>query len=157
MDNYKSIENKYSSCGLANNRLNNLEDLERVHNIDITQIPGFVDLDELNKQIFAGFIVNYYNAQGLEIRENLQPTGIYFVEDITYYARDAEDNMLMLARREITAIYNNGEKEILHRYVDEEYGGLTINKTTTENYLRFEFREYNKPIWLHIKGETNWY
>ena len=128
-----------------------------MNNIDFTQIPGFIDLDGFNKELFVKFIVNFYNAQGQEVRGNLHPTGVYYVEDITYYVVDPEDNMLMQAKREIMATKSNGEKLLLHKYTTEEYSGLAINKTITKNYLRFEYKSYDELVWVHVIGEHEWY
>lgn len=159
MTSHSVIEEKYQSLGLFDNRLNNLYDLFRAHNINVMEIPGFIDLDTANRELFSNFIINFYNMQGLEARESLQPTGINYVADTTYFATDPMDGMLTESYREIIAIFDKSDNntQLLHSYVEEKYKGLPCQETVVEKYLRFEFVESGKPSWLHVAGEYEWY
>lgn len=63
--NRSQLENLYKVNGLTDYKLNTADDLLRVHGIDYKAVNGYSGLDDLNRAIYAKFIINFFNAQGL--------------------------------------------------------------------------------------------
>jgi hypothetical protein len=158
--NRNQIENLYKVNGLTDFRLRNTEDLLRVHGIDYKAVDGYSQLDDLNRQIYEGFIINIFNVFGLESRGTLVPKGIYFVEDIQYLVKEKpEDDFYIVAGGIVKAIDRNGLKSVLHTWEDEDYKHLKIDKREAgKNYLRFEYEHKGRSEWLHVvKDGKVWY
>lgn len=157
MERYQ-IENIYKINNINDYRLKSTDDLLKCHGINYIEVEGFKRLDDINKQIFKEFLVNIYNALGLESRATLQPKGIYFVEDNEYLAKETpEDDYLIPIGRVIIEICRNGEKDILHDWKDENYKHLKVEKTDVSTYLRFEYEHQGRKEWLHVVDEKTWY
>ena len=73
---YEEIEKIYSINKLNDFKLQNIEDIKKCHGIDVTNIKGYESLTYKNKEIFKTFIVNIFNAFGLEARNKLKPISI---------------------------------------------------------------------------------
>jgi len=157
--NIEQIKNIYKANGLNNYSLRGTEDLKKVHGIDYIEIPGFYDLNDSHKEIFKKFIVNFYNAQGLEKRLAIIPVGVYFVEDKEYFGKvRLEDDYCISAKKEIFIINSSGAKKLLHHWEDEEYKGLKNIKSFTSHYLRFEYNLNNESKWVRILNNGfDWY
>lgn len=175
MERYQ-LENLYKLAGLDDFKIRDTHNLLECHGIRVEDIEGYSKLDEDNKTIFLKFIVNFYNMQGMMSRGALQPKGIYFVEDVEKVAEDPDDSECrVIAKTIITAIYEDGSREIIHNREHEEYKDLPIVDTHKSNYLRFEYvakshftiedKEGNEHTtveyrdeWLHvIDGGEQWY
>ena len=153
----KQVENIYIANGLKDFQLRSTDDLLRVHGIDYAAVEGYKRLDDINRRIYEKFIVNIYNAFGLEYRTKLVPKSIYYVEDTQYITKDPDFEGMMGVGCCIKAIDKNGLKTILVDRVDECYKGLDIKEGITEKYLRFDYEENARPEWLHVISETQWY
>lgn len=161
----KQLEKLYEVNGLTDYKLRSTEDLLRVHGIDYTEVAGYENLDDLNRAIYEKFIVNIFNAWGLDSRLNLIPKGIYFVEDTEYLVKEnPDDDYFILAGHTIYAIDRSGNKQLLHQWEDEDYKHLKKTAQKPKQYLRFEYQhgtdaEGNpRNEWLHvIKEGREWY
>lgn len=161
----KQLEKLYEVIGLTDYRLRSTEDLLRVHGIDYTEVAGYENLDDLNRAIYEKFIVNFFNAWGLDSRLNLLPKGIYFVEDTEYVVKEnPENDYYNLAGQTIYTIDRTGNKKLLCKWEDEEYKHLKKIAKKPKQYLRFEYQhgtdaEGNpRNEWLHvIKEGREWY
>lgn len=71
-----NLERLYEENGLHNYKLRNLEDLYKIHSININQIEGYNKLSNKEKEVFSKFIINYFNKQLLEDRK-IVPIQIY--------------------------------------------------------------------------------
>lgn len=155
----KQIENLYEINGLNDYQLKNTEDLLKTHGIDFKAVSGYNRLDDLNRQVYEKFIVNIFNAFGLESRSTLIPKGIYYVEYIEYLVKEnPEDDYFTVAGGIIYNIDRNGFKSVHHRWIDEDYKHLKIRESESEKYLRFEYEHHGRNEWLHVTKEgTEWY
>lgn len=153
------IENLYKVNGITDYQLRSTEDLLKVHGIDFKSIDGYNRLDDLNRAIYEKFIINIFNAWGLESRATLIPKGIYYVEDTNYLIKESpESDCFIVVGGVIKAIDRNGLKTILHTWEDEEYKGLEIIESEHKSYLRFEYEHQERNEWLHvIKDGREWY
>lgn len=159
------LEKLYEVNGLTDYRLRSTVDLLRVHGIDYTEVAGYDELDDLNRAIYKKFIVNIFNAWGLDSRLNFVPKGIYWVEDTEYLVKkNPENDYFNLAGQTIHIIDRNGNKKLLRKWVDEEYKHLEKIAEKSKYYLRFEYQhgtdaEGNpRNEWLHvIKEGREWY
>lgn len=160
----RQLENIYLVNGLNEFKLRTTEDLLKVHGINYKEVDGYNGLDDKNKAIYERFIVNFFNAQGLDYRD-IVPTGIYFVEDITKLVKDnpadPADKFYSSAGSIIKAIDKNGVKTVLHSYKYKDYHDLENFEDLEETaitYLRIEYEHHGRPEWLHIVSEgKEWY
>lgn len=159
------IENLYKVNGITDFKLTNTEELMKVHGIDFKHVEGYNRLDDLNRQIYENFIINIFNAFGLESRATLVPKAIYYVEDIQYLVKEnPEDDYFTVAGGIVYAIDRSGLKTVLREWKDEDYKHLEIKESESTNYLRFEYEHGNyedgtpRKEWLHvIKEGKEWY
>ena len=161
----KQLEKLYEVNGLTDYRLKSTEDLLKVHGIDYKDLAGYDSLDDDNKAIYERFIINIFNAWGLDSRLNLLPKGIFFVEDTEYVVKEnPENDYYNLAGQTIYTIDRTGNKKLLRKWEDEEYKHLKKIAEKPKQYLRFEYQhgtdaEGNpRSEWLHvIKEGREWY
>ena len=161
----KQLEKLYEVNGLTDYRLKSTEDLLKVHGIDYKDLAGYDSLDDDNKAIYERFIINIFNAWGLDSRLNLLPKGIFFVEDTEYVVKEnPENDYYNLAGQTIYTIDRTGNKKLLRKWEDEEYKHLKKIAEKPKQYLRFEYQhgtdaEGNpRNEWLHvIKEGREWY
>lgn len=152
------LENLYKVNGIDNFKLRNTDDLLKTHDINFKAIDGYNRLDDIHRQVYDKFIVNIFNAFGLESRATLIPKGIYYVEDIQYLVKEnPEDDHYLVVGGIIYAIDRNGLKSVLHTWKDEEYTHLEIVESEEKNYLRFEYEHDGRSEWLHVTNEKSWY
>lgn len=153
--NRNQIENLYKINDLSDYKLKTTEDLLKVHGIDYKAIDGYKRLDEINKKLYEKFIVNIFNAFGLESRDTLIPKGIYFVEDVDYLAKEnVEDDYFMMVGGVVYSIDKNGIKSVLHTWKDEDYLHLETTVSESKRYLRFEYEHQRRSEWLHVTNEN---
>lgn len=157
MDRFQ-IENLYKANGLNKYKLRDTEDLLKVHGIDFKAVDGYNRLDDLNRQLYKKFIVNIFNAFGLESRATLIPKGIFYVEESEYLAKETEeDEYYVISGGVVKSIDRNGLSYVLHSWEDEEYKDFEIVKTEAKKYLRFEYEHHEHSEWLHVTNENSWY
>ena len=151
------IENIYEALGIKSSRLKSLEELEK-YGIKVKEIKGYNNLIEENKIIFNNFILNYFNQLGMRTKQAFKPIQINYVEEIDFISDDPDDpECELFSKIVIKAIYKNGKKKVIHQF-GSQYKGLEIKRTSSSKYLRFEFKEHNHKIWLHIiDGGEQWY
>lgn len=161
----KQIENLYRINGVTDYRLKGIEDLLRCHGIDFKQVDGYARLDDINKAVYEKFIVNIFNALGLESRSELVPKGIYYVEETDYlFKENPEDDYYTVIGGIVKIIDRNGMMSVLRTWNDEDYKDVEPSMSESRNYLRFEY-EHGKhedggprKEWLHvIKDGKEWY
>lgn len=153
------IENIYIANGLTNYQLKSTEDLLKTHGIDYKAVDGYSRLDELNQTLYRKFIVNKFNACGLEYRATITPKGIYFVEDTEYIAKEhPDDDYYVAVEGLIKAIDKNGLMSIHRQWTNDNYSHLRPVESKTKKYLRFEYEHHDgTPAWLHVLSDTEWY
>ena len=152
------VEEIYRALGIKNFKLENLEELEKCHGINVNEIKGYKDLTNENKDIFEKFLLNYFNQSGLDKKMTFKPIQINYVEELDAVAEDPDDvDCIITVKLTIKAIYKDGKKKIIHQYKNKEANGLEVIKTYIKKYLRFEFKEYGQKIWLHLINGNQWY
>lgn len=153
------IENLYKINGIKDFKLKTTEDLLKCHGVDFKQVNGYTRLDDINKSIYEKFIINIYNAFGLELRATLAPKGIYYVEHTEHLSKeDPEDDCYVVIGATINSIDKTGLKSVLHHYIFDDYKNLEILENEVSNYLRFEYELDGRNEWLHVlKDGTDWY
>ncbi len=159
------VEKIYLEHGLSDFRLTCLEDLKNCHGIDAEQVNGYANLTKENKVIFKKFIINFFNARGIDARMITIPKAINYVEEIDYTAPhpDAatnEDykNCFVSVNTKIVVLKADGTKKQLHKYSDRDYENLKSTEEYRKEYLRFAFLEGKNKVWLHVTHEgKQWY
>lgn len=153
------VEKIYLENSLSSFKLKCLEDLKSCHGIDAEQVNGYEDLTEENKEIYRNFIINFFNARGIDARMITVPKAINYVEDIDSVAQDPDDKeCVVTVCNVINVIKSNGNKKQLHKYVNKEYKDLIISEQYRKEYLRFAFLEGKSKVWLHVTHEgKQWY
>lgn len=155
MDRYQ-VENLYKVNGLGDYQLEDTNDLLKVHGINFKKIKGFTRLNYGDKELFEGFIINFMNGLGLDSRIAWIPTAINFVHDDEHLAKDTNGNYVCI-KRTIELIDSNEMKSLLHSYSYKEGEGYNITKIERSEYLRVEYKHYNRNEWLHIEDVDQWY
>jgi hypothetical protein len=155
----KQIENLYKINGLTDYKLNSTGDILKVHGIDFRAVDGYNRLDDINRSIYEKFIVNIFNAFGLESRSTLIPKGIYFVEQTDLLAKEnPEDDYYIVVGGVVMAIDRSGLKSVLYKWEDEDDKHLEVKESESTQYLRFEYAHQGRREWLHvIKDGKEWY
>jgi len=157
MDRFQ-IENLYKANGLMDYKLRNTDDIYKTHGIDIKAVKGYEKLDDVNKQLYERFIVNFFNALGLDSRATLIPKGIYYVEDTQLSVKEkTEDDHYTGAGMIVKAIDKDGKKTILHNWIYKGFKGLEILKHKSTYYLRIEYEHKKNKEWLHVLKDYEWY
>jgi len=157
--NIQQIKTIYTANDLSTFKVNSHNDLMKVHGVNIEEIQGYNKLSLEHKTIFDAFILNFYNAQGLEQRSSLLPKSINFVlsEQSLGKRYDTDDFYIPLGTV-ITAFYADGnETKILKHWKDKKYKDIPCTLKEKEKYLRFEYQINGHEEWLHVLSEERWY
>ncbi|OCZ50866.1 hypothetical protein [Dehalobacter sp. TeCB1] len=155
--NVSQLKKIYEVNDLKDYELRNTEDLLKVHGIDFRDMAGYNRLDDLNKQLYSKFIVNFFNQQGLKSRISLIPKGIYFVEEIEYLIKeDPEDESWLIVGGLIKSIDKNGLKSVLHEWKNEDYNHMVFTENKPKIYLRFEYLHRGRDEWIRVISENFW-
>lgn len=157
--NRSQLENLYQVNGLKDFKIKSTEDLLKVHGIDFRAVEGYSRLDDLNRAIYEKFIINIFNAWGLDSRASLVPKGIYWVEDSDYLVKEKpEQDYYTVSGGIVYVIDRNGLKTVHREWQDEEYKDHERIIEKPKNYLRFEYEHEGRNEWLHvIKEGKEWY
>lgn len=159
------MENIYKVNGLSDYKIKNIDDLLKCHGIDCDNLNGYKYLKEEDKNVFEKFIVNFYNAHGINRRMTMIPKGIYRVENVEYLVFDKEDkNFIVDSKTEVYELRNNGERILLRTYVSDGFNESDVREVEKEQYLRYEYDEgyvkdnNDRCDWLHVIDEgKQWY
>lgn len=156
--NISQIKTIYQANGLSDFKVLKPEDITIVHGIKISEISGYNTLSQDHQALFKEFIINFYNAQGLESRAEFFPLSINYVlqEEFIGKHESWEDCYVQVGGR-ITAIFRDGEKMVISNWKDKKYRNVKHEHTETQNYLRFEYRNRKKKEWQHVLTATQWY
>lgn len=155
--NVSQLKKIYKVNNLKDYELRNTEDLLKVHGIDFREVVGYNRLDDLNKQLYSKFIVNFFNQQGLNSRTTLIPKGINFVEEIEYLIKeDPEAESWLIIGGRVNVIDKNGLKSVLHEWKNEEYNGMFFTENKPKIYLRFEYLHRGRYEWIQVISENFW-
>lgn len=156
---YSQLRYRYLKRGLEDFDLKSIEDFEDVFSLEVKFIRGFDELSEDNKQMFKSFLINYLNRIGLNTKAVFVPLSIYNVEEIVLAGKvQNEDEYYTEFSRRFYILHPDGKKEKIQKkgYLDKEITYLIV-KDYKKNFLRFDFLEDKKNVWLHIISPTEWY
>ncbi|MEG3006124.1 MAG: hypothetical protein RR806_01515 [Oscillospiraceae bacterium] len=155
--NRQQIENIYKANGLSEYKLTTIEELQKVHGVNALEVKGYSDLKEENRELYLKFVLNYFNAYGLETRATMYPLGIYYVEETKFLGKNNEtDDYYVGFGCEILIIKADGSTELLRKSKDENHNLKSII-TENKNYLRFEYQINDRQEWQHVINEHEWY
>lgn len=151
------LEKRYLDFGLNNFELKTVYDLRNVHGIDYSTVQGYAGLVHLFRVIYKKFIVKFFNAFDVNVRAELKPKGIYWVESIDRVFIEP-DGTGVWAGGVVTSIDKFKEKIVLDDWLDDDYMGCNLTNLEPEYYLRFEFSLSGKDEWMHVtKNGEAWY
>ncbi|WMJ77833.1 hypothetical protein RBQ61_02585 [Sedimentibacter sp. MB35-C1] len=156
---YLQLQYSYLKNGLEDFNLKSMEDFKNVFNIPPEYIAGYNDLPKDKKQLFGEFLVSYLNRIGLNIKANFVPVSIYYVEEITLGGKVQEnDEYYTEYSRQFYILRPDGKKEKMKRkgYRDKDVI-YAFTKENKKHFLRFDFLENKKKVWLHVISPTEWY
>ncbi len=77
--NGKMLKNLYLVNGIDDFRLRTQEDLLKTHGIKVEEIDGYYELGDIHKKMFKGFILNFFNGCGLELKATIEPVAVNYV------------------------------------------------------------------------------
>lgn len=156
---YLILQRRYLKNGLDDFCLKSIKDFEDVFNMETDLIEGYNGLSEDNKLMFGSFLVNYLNRIGLNSKASFVPVSIHYVEEIVLAGKVQEvDEYYTEYLRQFFILHPDGKKEKMKRkgYYDKEVV-YPITKEYKNHFLRFDFKEDKKKIWLHVISPTEWY
>lgn len=156
---YSQLKYRYLKRGLEDFDLKSIEDFEDVFSLEVKFIRGFDELSENNKQIFKSFLINYLNGIGLNTKAVFVPLSIYNVEEICLGGKMQEDEEYYTEySRQFYILHPDGKKEKMKKvgYLDKEITYPFV-KEYKKRFLRFDFLEDKKKVWLHVISHSEWY
>jgi hypothetical protein len=161
--NRKQIENLYLVNGITDFKLRSQEDILKTHGIKVEQISGYNELCDIHKKMFKGFILNFFNGCGMELRSTLEPVAIDYVRHTEYSFFDDEFDCRCSAGFKDEIIMSDGRLVFDKNYTPEDAKGKKIKEDSTQDYLRFEYYEYGEKFkeesrvsWLHVYSEESY-
>lgn len=153
------IKNIYLVNGVSGFKVTNLYDMYSVHGIKVADISGYGTLAKMHKEVFDKFIINFFNAQGLERRSELIPISINYVKAEEYLGKlkDSDDFFIPIGGK-ITALLGEEQIEkVLCTWKDKKYRNLPHIETECQKYLRFDYRNGRQKEWQHVISDNQWY
>lgn len=152
------IINKYKENGISDFVLKNIDDIKKIHEIDVLATNGYSDMTNENQEIYKKFIVNFLNGYSLKARTTFVPLSINYVEEIDYLGKkNPEDDYYVLLSQEVQIIKADGTRKILKKSKDDTYRSLESYKVKRRGYLRFEYEIYGEKTCQHVISPTEWY
>lgn len=152
----EEIKNLYEECNLEDYKLTSIEDIQIVHKINVLDLEGYDNLVSDNQELFNKFIINFFNAQGLEMRNTLYPISVDFVREVEFLGKEnLQDDYYIIIGGKVE-IFKNGKFEPLSEWKDEDCETECLKQEETQ-YLRFVYEINNRKEWQHILNENEWY
>lgn len=161
---YADVCKLYESRGRSDYRLKNAEDILYIHNFDIRETPGYEDLTEEQKALFAAHCLAYMNGVGMNTKITMFPKSVHYVKEYRYYSApewDEEEKRYVPWQigREWIILKANGRTKRFKKYMDEGKTVADIDSTlTTETeYLRVDWRQHGTNVWFHVLAPDKYY
>ena len=140
--------------------LRNLVDLQYIHDIDYKEISGIDTLTEEDLTTVKVFLVNFFNAWGLETRALIQPIRVHSVLERSWWIKNPKENVRIYIKTEHIAIDSTGKVLFnIYERTDRRQLHLLDQAQKQEHiYMRFEYSRGNGVEWLHVEyGGYGWY
>lgn len=141
-------------------KLRDLVDLQYIHDIDYKEIPGIDTLTEEHLSIVKIFLVNFFNAWGLQVRASIEPIRVHSVLKRWWWIKHPEENISIWIKEEHIALDHTGKALFkMYERIESEYlHQLYQAKKEEQVYLRFEYLIHDRVDWVHIVDEGHgWY
>lgn len=158
--NLEQVISKYKENNRRDFKLKSAVDLFIIHDIDFTMIKGFATLSEENRIIFEQMIVNFYNAQGIELRTAMVPRGIYCIEEKIWWDTDRSKAGMKLSIQSTYKVLGSDEKELCkinEKYYDNLNKMLSHATVETIHYLCYEYDRYGSKDRVYFNGPFGWW
>lgn len=84
MTEYARLQKKYEDLGLDNFKVTSIEDIEKIYNVYPLKVRGYKSLSPDMQKHYERFIINFYNAWGLEAREDIKPISVKCIPKENY-------------------------------------------------------------------------
>lgn len=84
MTEYAKLQKKYEDLGLNDLKVRDVEDIEKIYNIYPLQVKGYGNLTPEQQKHYKKFIINFYNRQGLEAREDIKLISVKYIPNENY-------------------------------------------------------------------------
>lgn len=157
IDNYQM---KYEVRGLTGYKLQSLEDIKAIYGQDIRLLKGFSDLSKDNQDLFKKFIVNFFNAWGLDTRPQFTLQQVNYVQE-TVYMKPSEDLEVLegsVYEDVATVIKRLNSKGMYVKFLvyNHQKENLVDCKIATLHYLRIDYKRGTQKNWLHIFSPEEW-
>lgn len=150
------IEQLYYKRGLNDCKLSSAEDMLNIHGVDVYKIDGFKYLSDEHKKLFLKFIINFFNAWGLEMRNILYPLSINFVRETEFLGKQNEnDDYYIIFGNKVEALRDKDIK-VLSEWKDKN-NNLRCITTEEKFYLKFNYKINGQEEWQHVINEKEWY
>lgn len=146
------LERLYKERNLNDYILESEEDLFYIHGIKLDQIDGYGRLNDIERKNFSNFIINFYNAHGVEYRD-IAPVRIYVVLEKSYIINTDAIRDFVIRR----IVIDEKTKEIEDIWQYERFKDKRGKLKTMERYMRFEYIENGIKTWLHVNKSGGWY
>ncbi len=156
--NREAIEYCYKSRGLSDFKLRSIENIFEIYNIDVLKIDGYENLTDQNKELFKSFIVNFFNASGLERRNSLLPLSINYVIEKEYLGkRNESDDYFVPLGYKIYVLSADNKLHFFKQKKFDESKYIECTEDTERQYLRFDYESETGTSWQHVISPTEWY
>lgn len=139
--NVEQIITRYKVNGLYDFKLHSVKHLAKVHGINYQEVEGFELLSEENKRVYEQFIVQFFNAWGMEAKSTIVPCKIVYIKE-SCTSIDTGENKREIVYAEHDQSYEEGLSDLIKKQI---------------YYLRFEFELKGKRDWLHVEADGTWW
>ncbi|MBP3887015.1 MAG: hypothetical protein J6F30_05090 [Cellulosilyticum sp.] len=153
---------KYQQKNRHDMRSVSVDDLLEIHGVDYKKVKGFNTLSEENKSLFKSFIVQFYNAQGMRGKLTLVPENIAYVNErywgSTVLNADGTSSWNIIKEEHRTIDTEGNELSVIFSKLNEKHDSTVTNIIERQNYyIRFDYKIYDRPAWLHIEQDISWW
>lgn len=157
-DDYNKIQRRYEFYGVSDYQLKNKKDLKNVLNVEVDLLDEVDTLDEEEKEICVEFLLNFFNAHGLEARERIKAKAFYFAreEEVIADSNIDEGYVETISLK----VYNDTKNRLIRDYKkskNEKNVKMETARKTVKRYYRFEYEEHDRRTFLHVDSVDQWW
>ena len=154
---YQEVTALYEKYGRADYQLQTVQDILNIHGYDITETTGYQDLTEENKRIFEAYVIRHLNNVGMNTRLTMWPKSVHYVRELTYtgpeeWDQEEQRNFRWEIGKEFIILKANGKTKKFRKYMDDGKTEKDIDRTTTKEFLRVDWKMHGRITLLKQKG-----